>query len=250
MVATSNRKRKIALITGASGEIGSEISLLLARNKIDLILHYYSNCEKVEYLEQKCKQYGINIIIKKADMSNINDINNLFDFIKEKDMNPNIIINSVGKAHYGLIHDVSYNEWQELIHVNLMSTFFCTQKVVPEMIKQKYGRIINISSIWGDLGASNEILYSMTKGAINSFTKSLAKELAPSCITVNAIAPGVVISKMMSSFNNDELEDLKKEIPMQRFAKPIEIAQTVLHLLHDNSDYITGQVINIDGGWG
>lgn len=243
------QRKKIALITGASGEIGSEISLLLAKNQIDLILHYYSNHEKIKFLEDNCKKHGVHVITKQADLRDYEQISNLFNYITEKKFNPNIIINSAGIAKYGLIQDVSYHEWKEIIDLNLMSTYFCTQKVIPEMLRQNYGRIINISSIWGEKGAANEVLYSMTKGAINSFTKALARELAPSGVTVNAIAPGIVMSRMMSGFISDELEQLKRDIPMNRFADPIEIAQSVLYLLHHNSSYITGQIINIDGGW-
>lgn len=249
MKKNNSERRKVALITGASGEIGSAISLLLAENQIDLILQYYSNLKKNEFLEFNCKKHGVNVITVQTDLRDYNQICNLFNFIDEINMNPNIIINSAGLASYGLIQDVSYQTWKELININLLGTFFCTQKAIPEMLKQKYGRIINISSIWGEKGAANEVLYSMTKGAVNSFTKALAKELAPSGITVNAIAPGIVMSKMISEFTEKELEYIKKDIPMNRFALPIEIAQSVLHLLHHNSDYITGQIINIDGGW-
>lgn len=129
-----------------------------------------------------------------------------------------------------------------------MSTYFCIQKVLPKMISHRYGRIINISSIWGEVGCANESLYSLTKGAINNLTKSLSKELGPSGITVNAIAPGIVPSKMNDCFSSEEMKALKKEIPLQRFSKSIEIAQTALHLVHSNSEYITGQIITIDGG--
>ena len=117
------------------------------------------------------------------------------------------------------------------------------------MISSRFGRIINISSIWGEKGAANEVLYSMTKGAINTFTKALAKELAPSNVTVNAIAVGVINSKMLEGFNEDELAQLRDQIPMGRFANPLEVAQLVLHLLQNNSSYITGQIIGVDGGW-
>ncbi|MGD9677186.1 MAG: SDR family oxidoreductase [Vulcanibacillus sp.] len=249
MYKIDNQRRKTALITGASGEIGSEVSLMLAKNNFDLILHFFSNYEKIKTLQEGCKEYGVNVVIKQADLSKYDDICNIFKFINDINMNPNVVINSAGISNYGLIQDVSYSDWKGLIDLHLMGTYFCTQKALPEMLKQNYGRIINISSIWGENGAANEVLYSMSKGAINSFTKALAKELAPSGITVNAIAPGIVMSKMMSHFTLEEIEELKTEIPMNRFAKPIEIAESVLHLLHHNSAYITGQIINIDGGW-
>lgn len=241
--------RKRALITGATGEIGSAIATMLAKNNIDVILHYNYNQQRISELTNECKSHGVNVHIVQADLSRIEEINQLYINLSSNDLLPNILVNSIGVPHYGLIQDVSFEEWQKVIDTNLMSFYFCTQKFVPEMIKQKDGRIINISSVWGSTGAANEVLYSITKGAINAFTKALAKELAPSNITVNAIAPGIVISHMMKSFSVFELEELKEEIPANRFANPNEIAQLALYLVGDNSAYITGQIINIDGGW-
>ncbi len=241
-------KEKIALITGATGSIGAEIALLFAKNKINLLLHYNSNIAKALEIKGQCENYGINVTLYKADISQLEEIERLFADIIKSAQEPNILINTVGTAYYGLIQDVSYQDWDLLIRTNVMSTYFCIQNVIPKMICDKYGRIINISSIWGEIGCANESLYSLTKGAINNLTKSLAKELGPSGITVNAIAPGVVPSRMNDCFSQEELLLLKEEIPQHRFSKAIEIAQTALHLVHDNSEYLTGQIVTIDGG--
>jgi len=240
---------QIALITGASGTIGKSIAIKLAQEGIDVILHYNKNQEEIKKVEEICKEQNVMTLIVQADLSKIEEINGLFEQINAINFHPNILVNTSGIAHYGLIQDITYTEWVEVINTHVMSSFFCSQKVIPEMVRNRFGRIINISSIWGESGAANEVVYSMAKGAINTFTKSLAKELAPSGITVNAIAPGVVMSRMMEKFTDDEIEDLINQIPMNRFADPIEIAETALHLIHTKSSYITGQIIKIDGGW-
>lgn len=237
------------LITGATGVIGSEIARLLAAHQVDLLLHYNSNCEKAATIKKDCEELGVSVTLYQADISKVDEIEAMFDSIVNSSQEPDILVNTVGISHYGLIQDISYQDWDRLLSINVMSSFFCIQKSLPHMIKQKYGRIINISSIWGEIGSANESLYSLTKGAINSLTKALAKELGPSGITVNAIAPGLVPSKMNDCFTKDELQNLENDIPLHRFSKAIEIAQTVLHLLHPNSEYITGQIITIDGGF-
>ncbi|MFV9509784.1 elongation factor P 5-aminopentanone reductase [Tepidibacillus sp. LV47] len=240
--------KQVALITGASSTIGIAIAKKLANKKIPLILHYYRNKERIdEFMRQQIT--GNDLLAFSVDLSTIEGIENLFRQIEKTGLKPTILINNVGASHYGLIQDVTYEEYQKIMNIMVMSTFFCSQKVVPNMIRQKFGRIINISSVWGQVGAANEVLYSMAKGAIDSFTKALAKELAPSGITVNAIAPGIVLSPMMANFSQEELEMMKNEIPMNRFAKPEEIASLVVHLLQPESSYITGQIIRIDGGW-
>ncbi len=243
------QNREIALITGASGTIGSSIANLLAQEGYSLILHYHHNREVVEKISEKYSGEGRRIVLIQEDLSSFEGVKQLFITIEENQLNPSVLINALGIASYGLIQDVSLKNFEYLINVNVMSYFFCAQLAIPFMIKNKFGRIINISSIWGEQGAANEVAYSMTKGAVNTFTKALAKELAPSGVTVNAIAPGIVYSKMMSSFSQGELEELKASIPLQRFLDGSEIAHQVLHLLKDYSSYITGQIITMDGGW-
>jgi len=241
------KNKLTALITGASGEIGGAIAQLLADSNIDLVLVYNNNSVKIEEVQRKCPKVQVTAI--QVDLSSYNNIVDLVIDLEQKRIYPDILINAIGVSHYGLIQDIEYEEWQSVININQMAPFFLTQKLVPKMISSRFGRIINISSIWGEKGAANEVLYSMTKGAINTFTKALAKELAPSNVTVNAIAVGVINSKMLEGFNEDELAQLRDQIPMGRFANPLEVAQLVLHLLQNNSSYITGQIIGVDGGW-
>ncbi len=240
---------KTVLITGASGEIGSAIALMLAKNNYNLILQYNENQENINRIKEESLEFNINVNVIQADLAQETGLNKLFSEINSLHLRPTILINNAGISAYGLIQDVSYNDYLKVVNTNLTSTFFCSQQVLTYMLKERFGRIINISSVWGNVGAANEVLYSTTKGAINTFTKALAKELAPSGITVNAIAPGIVISKMMANFSEDEINALLMEMPMNRFAMPEEIAQAVLYLIDPNSSYVTGQILTIDGGW-
>lgn len=241
--------RKIALITGASGELGSAIALAVAQQGIDLVLHYHTNGKRIEEIENKSKRYGVQTWSVRANFQNISEIEQMFDDLNGWNVYPNILINNAAISHYGLIQEVSVENWEAVVNTNLGGAFFCAKKVIPEMIRLRYGRIVNISSVWGETGAANEVLYSISKGALNTFTKALAKELAPSGITVNAIAPGFFQSSMTKDFTDEELKMIKNQIPMNRFADSKEIAQTVIHLLDDHSSYITGQILTIDGGW-
>lgn len=237
------------LVTGASGEVGSAIALMLAKNNFDLILQYNKNEENILRIRDEALEFKVSVNVIQADLSEEKGINKLFEEINNLKLQPIILINNAGIAQYGLIQDVSYKDFYKVLDTNLSSTFFCSQKILPYMLKEQFGRIINISSVWGSVGAANEVLYSVTKGAINTFTKALAKELASSNITVNAIAPGIVKSKMMTNFSNEELEFMLKDMPLNRFANPEEIAQAVLYLVGPNSSYTTGQILTIDGGW-
>lgn len=240
---------KTVLITGASGEIGSAIALMLAKNNYNLILQYNENQENINRIKEESLEFNINVNVIQADLAQETGLNKLFSEINSLHLRPTILINNAGISAYGLIQDVSYNDYLKVVNTNLTSTFFCSQQVLTYMLKERFGRIINISSVWGNVGAANEVLYSTTKGAINTFTKALAKELAPSGITVNAIAPGIVMSKMMANFSEDEINALLMEMPMNRFAMPEEIAQAVLYLIDPSSSYVTGQILTIDGGW-
>lgn len=239
---------KVVLVTGASGEIGSAIALMLAKNNYHLILQYNENKGNVYRIKEDLKN-KISVEIIQADLAEEAGVNKLFTEIKLLNLSPTILINCAGISKYGLIQDVNHSVYQKVMNANLGSTFFCSQQIIPYMLEERFGRIINISSIWGSIGAANEVLYSTTKGAINTFTKALAKELAPSGITVNAIAPGIVMSKMMAGFTQNEIDALLMEMPMNRFANPEEIAQAVLYLVSPGASYVTGQILTIDGGW-
>jgi len=239
--------KRFALITGASSKIGMSIAKKLGEDGYSLILHYYKNTDSINKFKQKYPNFEVYDI--SADLSTKDGVDQFLSEIDQNNLHPDIIIHVAGIPNYGLIQDVSFEDWQQVMNIMVMSDFFIVQHFVPHMIRSHYGRIINISSVWGQIGAANEVLYSTAKGAIDTFTKALAKELAPSGITVNAIAPGVVITPMMSDFTCEDVEALKNEIPANRFAEPEEIAYHVLHLVQPESSYMTGQIIRIDGGW-
>ena len=158
-----------------------------------------------------------------------------------------VVVNNAGIAHIGLITDMSVEQWQHMLDVNLSSVFYTTKAFLPTMIHNHAGNIINISSMWGTVGASCEVAYSATKGAINSYTKALAKELAPSHISVNAIACGVIDTDMNACFSDDEMQALIDEIPAGRLGTPADVGNAVVHLIQ--MDYVTGQIIGLDGGY-
>jgi 3-oxoacyl-[acyl-carrier protein] reductase len=184
-----------------------------------------------------------------ADLCSKEQILRMRDKLEKHEMMPDILVNNAGISHVGLIHDVSEDQWDAVMNVNLKGCFLCTQTFLPYMIQQKSGRIINISSIWGITGASCEAVYAAAKGGVNAFTKSLAKELAPSGITVNAVAPGPVETTMMDKFDLTEKKDLIETIPAGRFATPGEIAALVYFLSLPESAYINGQIISPNGAW-
>ena len=180
-------------------------------------------------------------------VSNRNEVNSLIEFAIKKFKKIDILVNNAGISLEGLFTDVSEEMWQKIINVNLNSVFNCTQEVLKYMIKEKSGRIINISSIWGETGASCEVAYSTTKAAINGMTKALAKEVGLSNIRVNAIAPGIINTDMNSRLSYEELEQIKEQIPLNRIGNTKDIARCVKWLVED--EYTTGQIISINGGW-
>ena len=177
-------------------------------------------------------------------MGNYKDVERLFDGINDLD----VLVNNAGISYIGLLSDLSVEDWQRLMDVNLNAAFYTSRLAIPMMLHKHSGRIINISSVWGSVGASMEVAYSTSKGGLNAFTKALSKELAPSGIQVNAVACGVIDTDMNKCFSEDEREALIGEIPADRMGQPEEIAQTVLQLINAPS-YLTGQIITVDGGW-
>ncbi|MBU3170741.1 elongation factor P 5-aminopentanone reductase [Clostridium estertheticum] len=242
-------KGKVAIVTGASRGIGKGIAMELAKNGCCLVINYKSNDEEAEKTYKEIRELGAYVLMIKGDVSNYEFAKQMVKTTVEKLGKIDILINNAGISKVGLFMDQEPSSWNNILDVNLKGTINCSHNAVKEMIKQKSGSIINISSMWGEVGASCEVIYSASKGAINAFTKSLAKELAPSNIRVNAIAPGVIDTEMNKWLSEDERTNLINEIPMMKFGEISDVAMLVTFLTSKNSKYITGQVITIDGGF-
>ena len=237
--------RKTALITGASRGIGAAIAKLFAENGYHLVLTCEKSIEAMEKLaEQLMKEYQVSCTALQADMSSEEAVAQIFSEIKHLD----VLVNNAGISYVGLLADMTAAEWHRVMGVNLDSCFFTARAAIPLMLQEHSGHIINISSVWGGVGASMEVAYSASKGGMNAFTRALAKELAPSGIQVNAIACGIIDTAMNSCFTEEDINHLKNEIPADRLGRPEEVAQLVLQLAQSPA-YLTGQVITIDGGW-
>ena len=237
--------KRTALITGASRGIGKSIAIEFAQNGYDLYLTCKNNIELLKKLKSELEEkHSITCHIFQCDMGNVNDVEQLFRQIPTLD----IIVNNAGISHIGLLTDMSYDEWHNVMSTNLDSVFLTSKFGVPKMLSNHKGKIINISSIWGNVGASMEVAYSASKGAMNSFTKALAKELAPSNIQVNAIACGIIDTDMNACFSEEDLHYIIEEIPADRIGQPKEVAG-LCHMLAEAPEYLTGQIITMDGGW-
>ncbi len=238
-----NRK---VLITGASRGIGKEIAISFASKKDNLYLTCKNNIEELEkFARELSDTYGIMCQAFKCDAGNYHQVEEMFSNIEDID----IVVNNAGIAWIGLLTDMDELTWKELMSTNLDSLFNTSKFAVPMMVKKHAGKIINISSVWGAVGASCEVAYSASKGGVNSFTKALAKELAPSRIQVNAVSCGVIDTDMnRDHLTGEDLEELEQEIPFGRMGEASEVASLVT-MLADSPEYMTGQIITIDGGW-
>ncbi|MNW23548.1 3-oxoacyl-[acyl-carrier-protein] reductase FabG [compost metagenome] len=237
------------LVTGASRGIGAAIAERFASVGMKVVIHYRNSHEAANEVARRCMTYPGQAMTVAADLCNHEQIKRMYEKLENHGMKPDIVVNNAGISHYGMLQDISEQEWDRVMAVNVKSIFLCTQTFLPHMIRQKYGRIINVSSIWGLTGASCEVLYSATKGAVNAFTKALAKETARSGVTVNAVAPGAVDTSMLEHLSHEELSELEEEIPAGRLATPDEISSLVYFLALPESGYINGQIISPNGGW-
>lgn len=235
-----------AFISGASGEIGQAIGTYLAEAGVPLYLHYNRSESKLDRLVQLCQERNVPFCKLQADLREPAQIAAMFAQMPSP---PLLIVNNASADHVGLFTDVSVEMFDELVAMNVRSAFLVCQAALPAMLRERYGRIVNVSSIWGLTGGSCEVLYSLTKGAINTFTKALAKEMAPNGITVNAVAPGAIAGGMMARFSPDEVEMIAEEIPANRLGDPREVAAVVRFLLSADASYVTGQIISPNGGW-
>lgn len=240
---------KVALVTGASRGIGRAIAVELAKEGASVIINYSKDDDGAkETLEEINKANGYGILLKE----NIGFFEGSKRIVEEvmKTMGKiDILVNNAGISIVGLFMDSTEEDIKNIVDTNLLGAMYLTRHAIEYMVSKKSGSIVNISSIWGEVGASCEVLYSATKGGINLFTKSLAKELAPSNIRVNCIAPGVINTKMNSFLGEEEKKSLEEEIPLGRFGESSEIGKLVVFLCSEDSSYITGQIIRADGGF-
>lgn len=238
---------KIAIITGASRGIGREIAKQLAKSQIQVIANYNHSEKEAIQLKQELEKENIIIDIVKADISKREEAQRLVEFVLKKYHKVDILINNAGISEYKIFTDETDEDWNRVINTNLYSAFIMSQEVIPSMVHHKNGCIINISSIWGMVGSSLEVLYSISKAGMNGMTKALAKELGPSNIRVNAIAPGAINTAMNANLSREELKQLEEDTPLGRIGTPEDIAKCVTWLVEDT--FTTGQVISVNGGW-
>lgn len=236
------------LITGASSGIGAATAIAFAKPNNRLILVSRKNREGLKKIEDEGRERGAEVLSILADVSDYEACKLLVQQAVERFGTIDLLVNDAGVSHIGLFQDMTPDEWQRVMNVNIGSVMNLCHLVIPSMVHRHHGRIINISSVWGNVGASCEAVYSASKGAINSFTKALAKELAPSNIQVNAIAFGAVETPMNAWLSKEEAEALADEIPAGREGTKEEAAQMIC-MVADAPDYLTGQIITMDGGW-
>lgn len=239
--------KKNIIVTGASRGIGAAIVKLLAESGHNVILNYNKSEEKAKQIQHELDQKGINIEIFKADVSKREECKKFVEYAIKKIGHIDVLVNNAGIAQFKMFTDITDEEWNNMLQTNLNSVFYMSQETAKHMINRKEGNIINISSIWGLVGSSCEVHYSMTKAAINGMTKALAKELAPSNIRVNAIAPGLINTDMNNDIAPETMKEIAKEIPLGRIGEPIDIARCAKWLVED--EYTTGQIISPNGGW-
>lgn len=240
-------KRKSVLITGASRGIGRACALRFARAGYFVFINCKHSITELYDLKDRLLDDGYYCEAVPGDVGDPADVAQIFFRLQEICDGPDVLVNNAGISYIGLLTDMTDQDWDEILHSNLSSVFYCSRAALPYMISQKSGKIINISSMWGRVGASCEAAYSASKAGVNGLTMALAKELAPSGIQVNAIACGVIDTAMNAVFTEDEREDLAAEIPAGRFGTPEETAELVYDLA-EHHPYLTGQVIGLDGG--
>ena len=241
-------ERRVVVITGASNGIREGIVRYLSKYDYNIVLNYNTSKDKALKIQNEIfEKFGKQIEIFKADISKRKEVKELVEFCIEKFKRIDVLINNAGISQIKPFTDITDEDWNNIIQVNLTSAFYTSQECLRYMIKEKNGCIINISSIWGKTGASCEVHYSVSKAGLDGLTKSLAKELGPSNIRVNGIAPGIIDTRMNNDLTKEDIESIKEEIPLEKIGNVVDIAKCVKWLIED--EYTTGQIIGINGGW-
>lgn len=240
--------KKTAVITGSSRGIGKAIAVKYAKKGYNLVINCAKNEDLLNNVKKEIESYQVPCMSFVGDIGDYAIAEKMFAEIHKIFGSVDVLVNNAGISQIGLLTDMTIDSWNHMINNNLTSVFNCCKLVVPDMVKRQQGKIVNISSVWGNIGASCEVAYSTTKGGMNAFTKALAKELAPSNIQVNAVACGAIDTEMNHFLTDEELLSLVDEIPAGRLGSAEEVADLVYAITHKNQ-YLTGQIISLDGGW-
>lgn len=240
---------KTVLITGASRGIGASCAVNFAKAGYNVVINYNNSEEKAKSLEKIIKDsYNVDCISIKADVSDYEQVRAMFEKAYSHFGNIDVLVNNAGISSYMLFTDTEKDEWDKVISTNLNSVYYCCKCVLPQMIKNHSGIIVNISSMWGQTGASCEVAYSASKAGVIGLTKALSKEVGPSNIRVNCVAPGVITTDMMNGFDEKAVEELKDETPLSCLGTPKDVADSVVFLCSEKAKFITGQVLSVNGG--
>ncbi|HKL76247.1 MAG TPA: 3-oxoacyl-[acyl-carrier-protein] reductase [Halanaerobiales bacterium] len=241
---------KVAVITGSSRGIGASIALKMARDGANIVLNYHSDSSKkyIDDLIEKIKGFNREVIAIQADVSKMDEAKKLINEALDKFSKIDILVNNAGINSDNLLLRMSEDDWDKVMDVNLKGVFNCTKTAIKSMMKKRQGKIINLTSVVGIKGNAGQSNYSASKAGVIGFTKSIARELAGRNITANAVAPGFITTDMTDDIPEDAKKELMNEIPLSRLGKGEDVAELVSFLASDRSDYITGQVINVDGG--
>ena len=242
--------KKTVLVTGASRGIGKAIAVKFAKKGYRVVINCVnpSHEDMLAQVKRDIESYQVPCLACLGDVGNFQECREIFEKIQKMFGSLDVLVNNAGISYIGLLQDMKPEDWDRIVRTNLTSVFNCCRLAIPDMVKNQCGKIINISSVWGSAGASCEVAYSATKGGINAFTKALAKEVAPSGITVNCVAPGVIATDMTTSLGDDTLNALREDTPLLRLGTPEDIAQSMLFLASPAADFITGQILAPNGG--
>lgn len=238
-----------AFISGASRGIGRAVALKLASLGYDLALNYHTNHEAAKNVQKEAQKYGVKVLLLAGDIADENNVREMFGKIDETFDGADVVVNNACISEQLMFQDITYEKWRRMFAVTADGAFFTVQNALPHMLHEKRGCIINISSMWGEVGASCEVHYSAAKGALIAMTKALAKELGPSGITVNCITPGVIDTEMNAHLSAEDMAELCAETPLGRLGSPNDIANMVAFLASAEAGFITGQIIGVNGGF-
>lgn len=240
---------KTAVITGASRGMGKATAEVFAKNGYNTVICYNNSEESAKELEAALVNEGRSAVAIKSDVRSRDDIKRLFDAVYSLYGRIDVLVNNAGISSFGLLGDMTDNDFDAINNVNYKGTFLACREVIPYMLKEHSGSIVNVSSVWGIAGASCESVYSASKAAVISLTRSLAKELGPSGIRVNCVAPGVINTDMNAHLSADTMSELSDQTPLCRIGEPSEVAEAIFFLASDKASFITGQTLTVDGGF-